>query len=386
MWRERIRSQPMFDILQEVRSVENRSHPVIHLEIGDTQGFNNLALRTHMSNACQSVPFTYSPSSGEPELRKIVAELFSSQIGLHTDLEQICIAPANALITQCLAATLAEGDTVLIPNPGFPTYELASEFLGFDIVRYNVFNDGVAKVEDIKTITRRLGEARPKAIIISNPSNPLGYAFNWSEFSDLFEYACEIDAYLIFDETYVNLTYEVSHVEAVHPNTDKIIRIRSLSKEHAAPGLRIGYCRASPDIVEVVARFSSLVYSCVPSFVQIGVGQYLKSPEASIFVDQLKTEMASRIQVLVSMAKENDLVLRTLPNATFYAFIGVKNGDQAFRKLLDHYKVAVCPGAAFGSQGFNAVRLSLAGTRGDVIAGIDRVISGLHREDMMDAS
>jgi len=85
------------------------------------------------------------------------------------------------------------------------------------------------------------------------------------------------------------------------------------------------------------------------------------------------------------MAKENNLVLRTLPNATFYAFIGVKNGDQAFRKLLDHYKVAVCPGAAFGSQGFSAVMLSLAGTRKDVNAGIDRVISGLHREDMMDA-
>lgn len=385
MWRDRIRSQPMFDILQEVRAVENRNHHVIHLEIGDTQGFDNVALRTHINDACQSVPFAYSPSPGEPELRKIVADLLSRQIGLHTDLEQTCIAPANALITQSLAAVATEGDTVLIPNPGFPTYELASDFLGLEIARYNVFDKGVAKVEDFEKVARRLGAVRPIAIIISNPSNPLGYAFDWSEFDELFEFALANDTYLIFDETYVNLTYEVPRVEAVHKNTENVIRLRSLSKEHAAPGLRIGYCRASPDIIEVISRFSSLMYSCLPSFIQIGVGQYLKSTEAEIFVDQLKVEMASRIDVLVSMAKENNLALQTLPNATFYAFIGVKDGNQAFRKLLDQYQVAVCPGSAFGSQGRNAVRLSLAGKREDAISGIDRVISGLHRECLIEA-
>jgi aspartate/methionine/tyrosine aminotransferase len=162
---------------------------------------------------------------------------------------------------------------------------------------------------------------------------------------------------VIFDETYVNLVYDeteslVSDIEA--------IRLRSFSKEHCAPGLRIGYAVAAPTEARTMADLMSLSISCAPQFIQFAIADYLGSPEALLFTNNLKKEMGRRLQFLADAIPKG--LLQTTPNAAFYSLVdmGTRGGDEGFSFLLDR-NVSTCPGSKFGQNSASSVRVSLAG-------------------------
>jgi len=377
LWKNKIRPQPMFEILQVVQNFEHEGKDVVHLEIGDTTGFTNESLKSHISNALIDIPFSYSPSVGELELRTVAAKLFSEDINTEVAVHQVGVAPANAIIIESLAAVTSEGDVVLIPDPGFPTYELAAIFLGLNVVSYGVFENGVPNIESILMIKERLKGRKPAVLVINNPSNPLGHVFPWSEFADLIDLAMNSDSTIILDETYLHLTFGSATVGPLITNSPKLIRLRSLSKEHAAPGLRIGYYMASPENVQTMSNFSSMVFSCLPSFVQVGAARYLSSPESKEFTININDELRQRFDHFNDLSNRYGFPQKYLPNSGFYGFIGVYSGDQVFRFLLEEFGVAVCPGSAFGPRGSDAIRVSLAGDEEDVNTGLIRVMNGI---------
>jgi aspartate/methionine/tyrosine aminotransferase len=376
-WENRIRPQPMFDILQLVQQQEHLGNKIIHLEIGDTTGFKNETLRSYIAAAVEEIPFSYSPSVGELELRKVAARIFSQDLSMQVDPQQIAVAPANALIIQSIASVTSPGDVVLIPDPGFPSYELASTFLGLETVRYGVFEDGVPKIESLKSIKAKLGKRSFSALIINNPSNPLGHYFSWEEYQDLIDFAGDAGATIVLDETYINLVFGMNNTNPLITDLNKVIRLRSLSKEHAAPGLRIGFCMASDQNIKTISNFSSMVFSCLPSFVQVGSARYLNSDESKAFTMSLNQELRERFALFNHINSQTGMAPRYIPNAGFYGFIGVKNGDRVFKNLLERFKVAVCPGSAFGPKGGDAIRVSLAGSLTDVQIGLGRVVKGI---------
>ena len=376
-WENRIRPQPMFDILQMVQQQELLGNEIVHLEIGDTTGFRNEALKSCIANAVEEVPFSYSPSAGELELRKVAANIFSQDLSREVDFQQIAVAPANALIIQSIASVASPGDVVLIPDPGFPTYELASMFLGLETVRYSMFEDGVPKIESIESIKAKIGKKKLSALIVNNPSNPLGHYFSWDEYEDLTDFAGDAGATTILDETYINLVFGMKDSNPLLTDLINVIRLRSLSKEHAAPGLRIGFCMASEQNIKTISNFSSMVFSCLPSFVQVGSARYLNSDESKAFTMSLNQELRERFALFNQINSQTGMIPRYVPNAGFYGFIGVKNGDRVFKNLLERFKVAVCPGSAFGPRGEDAIRVSLAGSTTDIEVGLRRVVEGI---------
>ena len=377
VWSTRIQSQPMFDILKTVKDRELSFPGIVHLEIGDTNGFSNDGLKQAVAKSLQHEPFTYSPSIGESFLRESLANRMATELGRGVDISEISIGPANSLITQALASVCSEGDLVLLPDPGFPTYELASNFLNLNVHRYSVYREGIPQVQPLHEIKKSIANQKISALVVCNPSNPLGYAFDWNEFRDLLTFAESQGTTVIFDETYVNLTYTGVSVKPFEYPRDIAIRIRSLSKEFAAPALRMGWCIASPRNTDVISRFSSMVYSCLPSFIQIGTANYLNSSQSNDFVNILRSEMKNRFHYLSDAASKVGVVLANPSNATFYSFIRVADEKGVFRHLLEDHFVAVCPGSAFGPEGLDSIRLSLAGPRDQVLMGIDRVMKGL---------
>ena len=376
-WKNRIRPQPMFDILQLVQQQELLGNDIIHLEIGDTTGFKNESLQAYIATAVKEVPFSYSPSAGELELRKAGADVFSADLKSDVSFEQVAVAPANALIIESISAVTSPGDVILIPDPGFPTYELASTFLGLEVVRYSVFGDGIPKIESIESVREKLGRRRCAVLIVNNPSNPLGHFFSWDEYGSLIELASTSSATIVFDETYINLVFGMDNAKPLTVNSSDVIRLRSLSKEHAAPGLRIGFCMGSKQNIQTISDFSSMVFSCLPSFVQVGAARYLQSEASKVFTNSLNQDLRERFAFFNKINDQIGIVPRYIPNAGFYGFIEVQNGDRVFKNLLERFKVAVCPGSAFGLQGTNAIRVSLAGSSNDVETGLQRVVEGI---------
>lgn len=350
-WRERINPQPMFDVLTMARQRESLGHYVARMEIGDTPGFRNDFIHDLVTKYSSS-PYRYSPSRGEDVLISKVIETQWSNYSY----ENVVVGPANFLITAALASATSPGDYVMLPDPGFASYKLSADFLGLNILYYPVYQAGNPSFPNLTDFVAASG-VRPSVLIINNPSNPLGIAFEGDQILKSIESLVGKGIQVIFDETYVNLVYDdtqslVSDVEA--------IRLRSFSKEHCAPGLRIGYAVAESSAARTMADLMSLSISCAPQFIQFAIAEYLGSPEAFIFTNNLKKEMGRRLQFLADSIPDG--LLQTTPNAAFYSLIdmGAKGGDQGFTFLLDK-NVSTCPGSKFGQNSKNSVRVSLAG-------------------------
>lgn len=350
-WRERINPQPMFDVLTMARQRESLGYYVARMEIGDTPGFRNEFIHELVTKYSSS-PYRYSPSRGEDVL---ISKVLKTQWPAYSS-ENVVIGPANFLITAALASVTSPGDYVMLPDPGFATYKLSADFLGLKILYYPVYQAGNPSFPNLTDFVAASG-VRPTVLIINNPSNPLGVAFEGDQILKSIEPLLGKGVQVILDETYVNLVYDdtqslVSDVEA--------IRLRSFSKEHCAPGLRIGYAIAETSAARTMADLMSLSISCAPQFIQFAIAEYLGSPEALVFTNNLKKEMGRRLQFLADSIPDG--LLQTKPNAAFYSLIdmGAKGGDQGFTFLLDK-NVSTCPGSKFGQNSKNSVRVSLAG-------------------------
>jgi aspartate aminotransferase len=349
-WSEQINAQPMFDVLSLANKREATGNYVARMEIGDTPGFENIAVNKLLLKTSQE-PHRYSPSKGEPFLIEV---LFETQWKQFSKTEyDISIAPANFLIMSALAAVTSPGDTVLIPDPGFPTYKLACEFLGLKTLTYTLYPNTNA----FPTInySENAFSNPPKAIIINNPSNPLGIAFDGVQILSAIKSLIDNNVQVIIDETYINLVYDST--AALIPKIDAI-RIRTFSKEHCAPGLRIGYVLANCKFSKTIADFISLTISCAPRFIQIAIAEYLSMPESTIFRESVVSEMKRRHDLLLNLLPNEAILVK--PNSAFYAMIETGNDKDSFGFFLDR-NVSTCPGSKFGSAASTALRISIAG-------------------------
>lgn len=366
-WSDRIKPQPMFDVLSMAKAREAQGHYVARMEIGDTPGFKNEYIHELVTKYSTS-PFRYSPSRGESRL---IAKVIETQ-WQNSNEDQVVIGPANFLITAALASKTSQGDFILLPDPGFASYKLAADFLGLNIIYYSVYSDNSPRFPKLEELVNGL-KIRPRAIIVNNPSNPLGVAFNSSEISNSLKNFPDLGIEIISDETYVNLVYDETKVLIENlPST----RIRSFSKEHCAPGIRIGYATSDVKAVQTMADLMSLSISCVPQFIQFAVAEYLGTNESESFTSNLRIEMQSRLEKLFELVPEG--VMQNKPNSAFYALLntGNKSGDEAFKFLLEK-NVSTCPGSRFGDNSKNSVRVSLAGDSLNLERDLQMLSSGL---------
>jgi aspartate/methionine/tyrosine aminotransferase len=350
-WSDRIRPQPMFDVLTMARERENNGNYVARMEIGDTPGFRN----NHIHNLVakySSFPYRYSPSRGEEILiKKVIETQWPKAVE-----ENIVIGPANFLIMASLASKTSPGDFVLLPDPGFTSYKLAADFLGLRIINYPVFVNDNSHFPNLYEFVRGLA-VRPSVIIVNNPSNPLGVAFNNATVRTSLENLPGLGVEVIFDETYINLVYDETET---YIDDFPATHLRSFSKEHCAPGLRVGYAFSDNDSALKMGDLMSLSISCVPQFIQYAVAEYLGSNESLSFTINLRSEMARRLKFAASAIPSG--LMHAEPNAAFYALLsaGKLGGDSAFEFLLER-NVSVCPGSKFGDNSRNSIRISLAG-------------------------
>jgi aspartate aminotransferase len=359
----------MFDVLSMANQQENMGHYVARMEIGDTPGFRNDAIHNLVKKHSMD-DFRYSPSRGEPTLtEKVIATQWPNE-----KVDDVVIGPANFLITAALAAVSSPGDFILLPDPGFPTYKLATDFLGLKIIYYPTYRDGRPSFPDIEKFLEQL-TVKPCAIIINNPSNPMGIAFSGSLIASAVRNLSNKGISIIIDETYVNLVYE--SIEPIIEGLEAI-RIRSFSKEHCAPGLRVGYAIGNSHTARVMSDFISFSISCSPRFIQLAVAEYLGTEEAAQFTSELKTKMAKRIAFISSSIPRRNL--KAVPNSAFYVMLdtGDISGEEAFRSMLKN-NVATCPGSRFGESTEYSVRVSLAGSESNFERDVEMLKNALEK-------
>ncbi len=326
----------------------------------------------------------YTPAPGLPELREAIAEKTRRDSGWAASASQVIVTNGGKqAVYQAFQALLDDGDEVLVPAPYWTTYPEAIALAG------GVMVDVFAGADQGYRVTVEQLEAartpKTKALLFVSPSNPTGAVYSAEETKAIGEWALAKGLWVVADEIYQNLTYEVdrapSITEVVPGLTNQAILVNGVAKTYSMTGWRLGWMVSPPDITAAAGNLQSHLTSNVSNISQRAAIAALNGDQS--VVDEMKKAYARRRNLMVAELSKIDGFVVPEPGGAFYVYADVTgllgrewggnlvvNTLQLADYILDVAEVAVVPGEAFGPSGY--LRFSYA-------LGDDELVEGLKR-------
>ncbi|CEA07651.1 Putative N-acetyl-LL-diaminopimelate aminotransferase [Arthrobacter saudimassiliensis] len=364
--------------IREITQAAWASPGAIVLSIGEP-GFPTPA---HVLEAGQSVlardETGYTPNAGIPALRAAFADYASARTGTRVDAGRVFVtAGAQQGLHLSMSMVLDAGDEILVPNPGYPTFEMTARLLHAEPVPYPLWpaHGFQPRIEDLEALIT----PRTRVLLLNSPSNPLGAVFDADLTRALVELAVRHDLWIISDECYEAFTYDVPHVSPLAfddpgPGRGRVLVSQTLSKTYGLTGLRVGALIVPAGLQEQMSIINEAIVSCVASPSQYAALAALTGPQDYVrrAAEHYRQNRDAAVEVLA------DLGIPYLPaDGAFYLWADLSHasgGDVRgwARGFLAEHNVAVAPGTAFGSIGEGWIRIALCGDR-------DRLVEGLAR-------
>jgi aspartate aminotransferase len=325
--------------------------------------------------AWQAGDVRYTPNGGIRPLREAIVRKLARENGLDVDVEQIWVTVGGTqALHQAMTLTLAEGDEVLVPDPGYTTFTMNAHLLQARPVPY-ILRAETGFAPDLGDL-EALVTPRTRAIVVNSPSNPLGVTYDAALIESLVAFARRHDLWVISDEVYERFTWGGEHVSPATFDTDgRVLTVFSTSKTYAMTGARVGWLVTPPGWREVMLRVQEAAISCVDAPAQFAALAALDGPQDA--VAEAAAHYADNLAAASALLDEGGF--RYLPpTGAFYLWIDMSHvaGDDIARwclRFLDEAGVAVAPGSAFGAQGEGWIRICLASDRESLLEGIRRL-------------
>ncbi|MFH1285502.1 MAG: pyridoxal phosphate-dependent aminotransferase [Candidatus Micrarchaeota archaeon] len=315
----------------------------------------------------------YTPSGGTLEMKEAVVQKFKRENGIDYSSKEVMVSNGGKqILYNALQVLCNEGENVILPTPYWVSYEeqikLAGaepRFIGTD-ARFKLSAEAVAEKIDEKT----------KAIILTSPNNPTGAVIDERELKAIAELAAEKKICVISDEVYEHFAYagKIASIASFGEEIKELtLVVNAVSKTYSMTGWRIGYCAGAEKVIKAMDAFQSHITSNPCSIAQAAAIAALNGPQE--FVGEMVRKFEKRRNAMVGALNKCKGMECTLPEGAFYAFpsiAGVGMDSMRFsERLLEEAKVAVVPGAAFGSD--EHVRLSYATSMENIEKGIGRI-------------
>jgi aminotransferase len=302
----------------------------------------------------------YTSNAGLVELRFEISKYLKT-FEINYTSEEICITVGGSEgLMDVFTALINTGDKVLIPSPSYPAYESCVKLLGGQVVNYELSDNFSI---DFEKLIKKLEEEKPKAMVLSYPSNPTGAVLKKEERDKLYEIIKERDILIISDEIYSSLCYcdEYYSVAQIEELLDRTIIVSGFSKMFSMTGLRVGYVCARKHFMDAIMKVHQYNVSCAPSISQYGALEGLKTCMADgIF---MKEEFKKRRNYVFERLKTMEFEVNC-PEGAFYIFPSIKkfkiSSEEFCLRLLEEAGTAVVPGGAFGTFGEGYLRISYA--------------------------
>jgi aspartate aminotransferase len=348
---------------------------VISLSVGEP----DVSVAPHIADAAKAAwdrdDTDYTANGGIPPLRAAIVEKLARDNNLSVETEQVwATIGATQALNQALHLTLAPGDEVLIPDPGYTVFTMAPRILDALPVGYSLrpdrgFMPDLAELESLVT-------PRTRVLVVNSPSNPLGTVFPESVLRELLDFAKRHDLWVLSDEVYEYFTWDEPHVSmASLDEDDRVFTVFSLSKTYAMTGIRIGYLITPRGLAQTMRAVQEASISCVST-----PGQYAAIAAITGSQQNVADARAHYQENIAAATRLLDAkgIEYLRPAGTFYLWVRVdhvSNGNVAdwAEKFLLEQRVAISPGSAFGPTGEGWMRVSLAADLDVLLAGLDRL-------------
>ena len=340
--------------LSQIRKMFEVTNPdAINLGIGEPDFNVPENIKQAMKDSIDENDTHYTSNKGIIELREEIAKKFKNENGIDTNPENILVtAGASEALFICAQAFIEKGDEVLIPDPGFLSYEACVKIANGTIVPVDctMENEFKLKAEDVEEkITDKT-----KAIILNSPSNPTGAVMEKEDVKAIADLSMDKNFLIISDEIYEKIIYDKKHYSPAK-YSDNVITLNGFSKTYAMTGLRIGYLTATEDYTEELLKVHQYNIACASTTSQRGAYEALTGPQDE--VHKMVNEFKRRRDLIVS--RLNGMGYETVnAEGAFYVFPKIE--DEDFVMKAAKAGVITVPGAAFGSNGQGHVRMSYA--------------------------
>jgi aspartate aminotransferase len=316
----------------------------------------------------------YTQTQGLRSLREVIADKIARRNGYRVEPDDVATAPGGVgVIAAAFAAVLGAGDEVLLPDPGWPNYELMAAWTQSRVVRYPCPPE-LGFLPDLDRLRALIG-SRTRLLVLNSPNNPTGGVYPPELVAEMVELARRHDVWLLSDECYDEVVHEGRTVSpAALTGPDGVISAYSFSKTYAMTGWRLGYLTGPRRLVETATKVLESQSSCAASMVQKAGEAALIGPQDC--VREMNAAYRRRRDATVELLRAAELLI-SVPRGAFYVMADVSPGglgsrDFAFR-LLRERGVSVAPGSAFGDVAEGAVRISLASSDQDLEEGVGRL-------------
>ncbi len=364
----------LFDLAQGKKGL-------VSFGIGEPDFVTPVHIREAAKRALDEGYTRYTPNLGFPEFRKALAAKLNQKNKISITPEEVVVTSGGTEALFFAFYTLINpGDEIIIPDPGFVTYESQVYFAGGTPVHFPLRgeNNFHPDLEELKNFIT----PKTKVILINSPSNPTGAAFNEEELLAIAQLAQEKDLFVISDELYEDIVYdgrEHISIASLSGMKERTISIFGFSKSYAMTGWRLAYLAAPLDLVKEIAKLLQNTAVCANSIAQ-RAGQVAIQGSQDC-VKEMFTAYNERRNVLAKGLNEIQGLSCYAPEGTFYAFVNIKEAGMTSEELsmylLEEYKVVTVPGTAFGRQGEGYIRLSFATSLDMVKEGIARIKKGI---------
>jgi aspartate aminotransferase/aminotransferase len=360
--------------IREIMGLAQTMPDVIHLEVGEP-GFPTPPHIVEAAHQAARDGFTkYTANAGLLSLRTLICEKLARRNHIQTFPENIVVTPGAVTgIATAIMALVEHGDEVLLPDPGWPNYQMMVPCAGAAAVFYPLRAE-TGFAPDLEAL-RSLVTPRTKVLVANSPANPSGAVFSADTVRGLLEFVRRHDLYLLTDEVYEEIVFEGEHVSPGQYDTEgRVITVSGFSKTYAMTGWRVGYVVAERSIAAQVAKLQEPFVSCASAVSQKAAEAALSGPQDCV-VEMVEEYRRHRDQAARLLSEVGISFFR--PQGAFYTLVDISAcGLDSYtfaKRLLQESRVAVPPGDTFGPGAGRYVRISLASPASAIEEGVNRL-------------
>lgn len=306
----------------------------------------------------------YSASAGLPKLKLAITDWYRKNYNVELDSENETIVTIGSKegVSHLMISMLSPGDVVLVPDPCYPIHSFSVLIARGRIKPFNAINDDTL----IDNIEKGLKTSpKPKALIISFPSNPTTQTVELEFFAKIVDLANKYSVIVIHDFAYADLCfdgYKAPSFLQVPGAKDVGVESFSLSKSYNMAGWRVAFMCGNKEVISALRRVKSYLDYGIFQPIQIAAISALN--ETQECVEQIRNTYSKRRDRLISSLSNMGWEVPP-PRATMFVWAKMPEhlrhlGSLEFsKKLIKECKVAVSPGIGFGRNGDQYVRFAL---------------------------
>lgn len=368
----------LFSEIQKKREkVEAKGTDVIDLGIGAPDlATPDFIIDRLTQEAKRPANHRYPTYSGISEFKEAVAYFYETHYGVSLDpqTEVLALIGSKEGIAHLMQAVVNPGDSVLVPDPGYPVYQNGVHLAGARTVPLPLdpANGFTPRYDDVSPADKE----KSKLMLLNYPANPTAATVTLDTFREAVAFAKNNDMLFAHDAAYDLITfssYEAPSVMQVPGAKEHAVEFGSLSKSFCMTGWRIAYMVGNKSAISSLATLKSNLDSGQFTPIQMAGATALKSNLETVTAYNRIYE--DRMEALVSGLRDLGFTVDK-PNGTIFVWAEVPAGYTSAgfaEKLLSEAGIVVTPGNAFGAVGEGYFRVALSVAKERLIEALERV-------------